>query len=84
MDAVFLQAHITATKALIVAYETAIEAIVVKQLQSYTLDTGQTVTTVTRINLSRTQEALDSLYNRCAMFEARLNGTNVQLVRPAF
>jgi hypothetical protein len=84
MDRTFLQARITATKAQIIAYETAIDAIVAGGVASYTLDTGQTNQTVTKLNLAATQRTLDSLYNRCATMETRLNGTGVVMGRPAW
>lgn len=84
MDRTFLQARITATKAQIIAYETAIDAIIAGGVQSYTLDTGQTDQTVTKLNLAATQRTLDSLYNRCATMEARLNGTGVVTGRPGW
>lgn len=75
MDTQFLEERITATKTLIVAYETAIEAFATGgAIQSYRLDTGQTVQNVTRADLKQLQETLDTLYNRLATFEARLNG----------
>lgn len=84
MDRTFLQARITATKAQIIAYEAAIDAIIAGGIQSYTLDTGQTDQTVTKLNLAATQRTLDSLYNRCATMEARLNGSGVVTGRPGW
>lgn len=84
MDRTFLQARITATQAQIIAYETAIDAIISGGVASYTLDTGQTNQTVTKLNLAATQRTLDSLYNRCATMEARLNGSGVVTVRPGW
>lgn len=75
MDAAFIQARITATKAQIVAYEDAALALGNANVQSYTLDTGQSRQTVTRADLSAIQKTIDSLYNRCATLEARLNGS---------
>lgn len=74
MDRVFLQARIDATKAQIVAYEDAITTLA-SGVQSYTLDTRQNRQTVTRADISALQKSLDSLYNRCATLEARLNGS---------
>lgn len=84
MNRTFLQARITATQAQIIAYETAIDAIVVGGIASYTIDTGQTNQTVTKLNLATTQRTLDSLYNRCATLEARLTGSGVITVRPGW
>lgn len=83
MDASFIQDRITATKSQIVAYETAVEALVSGAVQSYTLDTGQSRQTVTKLNLTELQKTIDMLYNRCATLEARLNGSGV-IMRPGW
>ena len=77
MDSTFIQARITATKAQIVAYEDAILALASAGIQSYKLDTGQTVQTVTKLDLTALNKTVDSLYNRCATLEARLNGGTI-------
>jgi len=80
----FLQERIAKTKALIVIYEDALTAIVTKGVQRYTLDTGQSVQTVTKIDVKDLNDSLDSLYNRLATQEARLDGSGVVTVRPAW
>lgn len=80
----FLQERIAATKALIVVYEDALTAIVTNGVQRYTLDTGQSVQTVTKVDVKDLNEQLDSLYNRLATQQTRLNGSGVTIVRPAF
>ena len=77
MDREFLQARITATQALIVAYEDGILALTTGGVQSYTLDTGQSRQIVTKFDLAEMQKSLDSLYNRCATLSARLNGATI-------
>lgn len=84
MDREFIQARIDATKAQIVAYEDAALALGTGGVQSYTLDTGQTRQTVTRLDLNWLQENIDRLYNRCATLEARLNGSGTVNVRPVW
>lgn len=84
MDSDFLQARIDAAKLLIVAYEDAALAIGAGGAQSYTLDTGQSRQTVTKLDLSMLNNMIGSLYNRCAMLEARLNGGNTHMARPAW
>jgi hypothetical protein len=84
MDSTELQERITATKALITAYEAAVLAVGQGNAQSYTLDTGQTVTKVTKFDLADLTATLDILYNRCAMLEARLNGSNSFMGFPAW
>lgn len=83
MDSAFIPGRITATKALIVAYEDAALAIAGGTVESYTLDTGQSRQTVTKQNLHLLNEAIDVLYNRCTTLEARLNGGTVT-ARPAW
>ena len=84
MDAIILKTQLAATQASITAYQAAIDALVVGGVQSYTLDTGQNVQTVTKLNLAGLQRTLDSLYNRCATMEARLNGSGTLTARPAW
>lgn len=84
MDATFLQERITVTKAHIVACEDAATALAGDGVQSYTLDTGQSRQTVTRRDLDDLQKTIDSLYNRLATLEARLNGSGTVTARPAW
>lgn len=79
MDATFIQGRIDATKLAIVAYEDAILALGTSNIQSYELDTGQDRQRVTRADLKDLNAAVDSLYNRCATLEARLNGGSVSM-----
>lgn len=74
MDSAYIAARITATKAQIEAYEAAALALGTDGVQSYQLDTGQTITRVTTVDLEWMQKSVDMLYNRCATLEARLNG----------
>ena len=82
MDNAFLTGRITATKAAIIAAEDAQTAILSGALESYSLDTGQTVTKITKLNIAQLGTYLDTLYNRCATQEARLTGSNVVIQRP--
>lgn len=78
MDREFINERITATKALIVAYEDALSTFATDgTIQSYTLDTGQSTQTVTRAQLSSLRTTLDSHYNRLATLEARLKGGSI-------
>lgn len=84
MDRAFIKERITATKALIVAYEDAVTALGTQGgVVSYTLDTGQSRQTVTRADISSLNRMLDTLYNRLATFEARLYGSSLT-ARPAW
>lgn len=82
MDATFIQARIDATKLQIVAYETATLALADDNIQSYKLDTGQTIQNVTKLDLTALNKTIDSLYNRCATLEARLNGSGTVIGAP--
>ena len=84
MDATFVQDRITATKAAIVAAETAETAIMGGTMQSYSIDTGQTRQVVTKFNITELRKYIDSLYNRCATLQARLTGSGVLIVSPRF
>lgn len=84
MDNTFLQSRITATQAQIVVYEDAITALGSGNIQTYTLDTGQSRTTVTKLELNGLQKTLDSLYNRLVVLEARLTGNGALIGRPGF
>lgn len=77
MNREFIQSRIDATKSQIVNYEAAADAFAVNgAIQTYKLDTGQTVQTVTRADLDMITRTIDSLYNRCSTLEARLNGAS--------
>jgi len=83
MNRTFIQGRIDATKLQIIAYEDAALALA-GGVQSYTLDTGQSRQTVTKLDLIDIQTTIESLYNRCATLEARLNGSGVLIARPAW
>ena len=81
-DRQFLLTRLTRVRALIVAYEDAIEALIGDGVQSYTLNTSQSTQTVTKFDLTNLNKALDGLYNRCAALEARLGMGNTTLGVP--
>lgn len=81
MDREFLEARITATKAAIIALETAIDTLAAGA-QSFTLDTGQTREVVTKAQLGELNRTLDATYNRLAVLEQRLNGGSTGIARP--
>jgi len=83
MDTSWLQERITATKALIEAYETALTTLSAGTQKSYMLDTGQTKTAVTKKDVGSITKSLNSAYNLLATLEARLDGAAVQS-RPAW
>lgn len=83
MDITFLKERIASTKLQIVAYEDAALALA-GGVQSYTIDTAQTRQTVTKLDISSIQQTIESLYNRCAVLEVRLNGGGSTIGRPGF
>lgn len=82
MDKAWLQKRIDKTKNLIEQYEDAQLQLSSGAIQSYTIDTGQTNQTVTKMNLSTIQRTIDSLYNRLAWLEQRRNGERTFNARP--
>ena len=84
MDVAFIQDRITAIKLRIVAYEDAALALGTGGIQSYTIDTGQSKQTVTKLDLVNIQATIDSLMNQLAVYEARLTGNGVLIARPGF
>lgn len=80
----FYQQQITSTKELILAYQTAVAALVAGQIESYEIDTGQTKTIVKRHNLNMLNAQIDVLMNRLATLSARVDGGNVVQVMPAW
>lgn len=74
MDAAFLTARIEKVKAIIIAYQDAILAISSGAVQSYTIDTGQTRQTVTKMDLDKLDKILQTQLNLLATLNARLNG----------
>jgi hypothetical protein len=84
MSAQFWAERLEYTKNLIVQYETAILQIGEGSVQSYSINTGQTTTNVTRFDLARLQAQLPGLYNQLATLEARVNGCGAVIAQPGF
>jgi hypothetical protein len=74
LNATFLKARIAHAKELITALEAAELQLADGTIEHYTLNTGQTVTTVTKSNLHILTAATEAAYNRLATLEARLGG----------
>ena len=81
-DSTFLQARIDKTKELIVLYEDTVDSLVTGSMQSYTIDTGQTRQTVTKVDIISLNNQLDVLYNRLATLCARLDGSGTLTAVP--
>ena len=84
MDSTFIQARITATKLQIVNYEDAAASLGAGGVQSYKLDTGQSIVNVTKLDLTMIQKTIDSLYNRLATLEARQTGNGTVIGSPSW
>lgn len=83
IDSAWLEARIARTKELIVAYEDALIALSSGAIQTYTLDTGQTRQVVTKQQIGSLRITLETLENRLATYDARLNGGSF-IGRPGF
>jgi len=70
----FLADRIAAVEAIITNCEAAMLALTLGGAQSYSLDTGQTKQTVTKLDLAKLQDLCNSLYNQREMLLARRNG----------
>jgi len=81
---VFIQARITSIETQIAALEAAIEAIESGGVQSYTIDTGQTRRTVTKLEIRSAQISLNSLYNQHVVLNTRLDGCGTNQAVPAW
>lgn len=76
MSNTFLQTQITDTENLITTYQTAVASLVAGEIQSYTLNTGQSTQTVTNANIGVLNSQIDILYNRLATLEVRCSGAS--------
>ena len=84
-DSDFLKERLAAIKQIIVAYETAILALLNNgAMQSYTIDTGQSRQTVTRANIEATKKTLDSYYNSYSVLHARIYGCGKFIASPGW
>lgn len=81
-DAAWLDERIAATKALIVAHETALLALAGGS-QMYTIDTGQTRQTVQKSDMGSLRNTLDMLENRLSTLTARKCGGGTHMT-PGF
>lgn len=83
IDNAWMDQRITKTKALIEDYENALIAGASGQ-KSYTLNTGQTVTTVTKQDISQLQSALQMLESRLETYCARRNNSGASNMIPGW
>lgn len=80
----FLQQRIAALELAIVAYEDAILQLSTGAVLTYSLDTGQTKQSVTKVDVIRMQAQLPAMYNMLTILETRLTGSGVVRVVPAW
>lgn len=83
VDTAWLDARIARQRTLIQEIENAIEVVAING-QSYTLDTGQTRTTVTRSNMGELKNALTAAEERLEDLRARRERTGGFIARPGF
>jgi RNase P/RNase MRP subunit POP5 len=82
MNAADLEEQITSTRAILSNLTSAILALADPTVESYSFDTGQTVTRVTRAKLPEFIATQRSLQNSLAMLCARQTGSNVLMAAP--
>lgn len=80
----FLKTQIAAAEGQLVAAYAAQTAIITDGMFSYTMDTGQGKTTVTKHTVGQLDTLIDSLLNRISVLQGRLDGGNVLNARPGF
>lgn len=82
MDSSFISERITKTKEIIVAIDNAILALTLGNHQKYMLNTGQSETQVTRLDLENLQKTRRQLYVELQDLENRLgaNGAVITVV----
>jgi hypothetical protein len=85
MDVAFEQEQLEKIKEMIAAYNDAISAFLTQaDVQTYTLNTGQTTTTVSRTQLASLQATRRSLMNEYAVMCNRLHGDGTHNGAPAW
>jgi hypothetical protein len=73
-----LQNHVTAWNGALIALSAA------NGVKSYTVDTGQSVQTVTRNEINKINDVIQSLLNQIAVIETRLTGCGSTYVNPGW
>ena len=83
-NSTYLSGKVTELQTIIDAYDAAILSLAMGNIQSYTLDTGQSRQTVTKLDLADMRNTRTSLYNEYVTLCARLNGTGTIIGRPGW
>lgn len=84
MDRTFDRERLAKKKALLLVLDDTVISIAAGAIESYKLDTGQTVTWVQKSNIEVLNKAIESLENQIAVLETRLTGCGVVNARPAW
>lgn len=71
----FWQDRLDKLKTTIVLYEDAIAALITPGVESYTIDTGQTIQKVTKWDIEKLEKILLSYMNRYAELDTRCSGS---------
>ena len=83
-DNTFWQARIDALKERIVILEDAAARLEAGAIETYRLDTGQSVVTVTKSNMRMIESLIEALLSRLAAYEARLGCGGTRTAIPGF
>jgi len=80
----FLSDRIAAVEAQIIAFEAAMLALGNDNIQAYTLDTGQSIQKVTRLDIEWMTNVINSLYNQHTVMTARMNRSGAIIGHPSW
>jgi len=83
-DTSFWQSRLEKKKTLLVTAEDALQALLQEQIESYTLDTGQSRQTALMLKIDKVKEVIDGLENDVATLNARISGCGTAIVRPCW
>ncbi len=84
MDVTTLAAQITQVQTQLAALDVAINAVLDPTNKAYTLDTGQSNQSYTRMNITDLLSAQSSLQNRLCTLQARQTGGGILVSIPAW
>lgn len=83
VDCAWFQARIDAIQVQIVELETAISSLLAGTITHYELDTGQSTTKVTKMNIATLEKQLEALMERLFRWEIRKNGGGTIIAGPS-
>lgn len=80
-----LQTQLVTLQTQYLAWQAAFDALsAANGVKSYTIDSGQTVQTVTRNEINKINDVIQSLLNQIAVIETRLTGCGSTYVQPGW